>query len=107
MEHRDALIENIFYGPRQCGKTTKLLDIIPKDSFLLVHSHREADRIRDNYPDKVRNIKVISWDQYKYWSGTRGRVYIDNADWFLTELLMDKGFDLQGITLTTDKEWDK
>lgn len=76
--------------PRQAGKTTELVELAHCDPRIVIitFSAREADRIRNQYPE-LNPQQVMDWRSYasKYDLHSRTRPAVDNMDLVLNEVL--------------------
>lgn len=78
----------VIIEPRGGGKTTKIIkQVIKENGYLLVHNEMEAERLRKLYPKIAKQI--FSWKTLHYClvGMERRKVFIDNADYFITELV--------------------
>jgi hypothetical protein len=89
--------------PRQGAKTTKIIkQVIKNNGYLLVHNEEEANRLRNIYPQLTKQI--FSWHSLPdaLMGKTRRKVYIDNADYFIREIV-GECYDIEAITLNKGK----
>ena len=91
-------------SPRQAGKTTRMIEWlkIGRSRILLTHTMREAERLREQYPDLEDCI--FSWDQWlKKQHGVSHRVElaVDNADYILQAQVSD---DIKRISFNKEGE---
>ena len=83
-------------GPRQTGKTTKIIkEVKAHNGILLVHSFMEQQRLERLHPD-LRD-KIFTWEQLKpKIADTRNPIFVDNADMWLQQLC---DYRIEGITI--------
>ncbi len=98
------MIRHVIHLPRGLGRTEHLVDLVKKHNGVLVtHSIGMAEHLRLCYG--LREDQVCSYRQLPHWLRGRERrnLYIDDADWILSDLL-GVG-DIDGVTMSTpDRE---
>lgn len=87
---------HIYAAPRCGGKTHALLQLMYEhvDAVLIEPNHSMARYVLGQHPELAGRILPPSRERLR---GTLGRVYVDNADYILSELL---GRDVSAATVT-------
>lgn len=87
----------VLNAPRQAGKTQACINLLQqeKDAVLVAFSHREADRLRKEYPDCQDRIVAAADVRRRDWRPSF--LVVDNVELLLAELL---GNEPKLITMT-------
>ena len=93
----------VIAGPRGSGKTYALLKLANEDNGLVLTFNKRALQVKaKDYG--FQDVEIIDWNDLLYGNSSSKPLYIDNAEYVLSELFeSDYGLKLTGLSISTEE----